>query len=267
MWFKRVFYWLADRAMLDRIVAPPLNEFRATLGLPPVNHIFGEWIQSPQCVIGLFPEWFAAPQPDWPAHTRVVGFPLWDGGDGKQPLTPEAQAFLAEGEPPVVFTPGSAGATMQRFFRESVTAAAQLGVRAMLVTNHPQQLPAKLPAGVAAFGYLPFSALLPRVALLVHHGGVGTMAQSIKAGIPQLLVPNAFDQFDNAWRIERLGLGGNLPQTRYRSGRVTRMLRTMLDDRSLLQRCQEHARRMNGEAALRKTCELLEALRREARHD
>jgi rhamnosyltransferase subunit B len=262
MWFKRAFYWLADRTILDRIVGPPLNEFRATLGLRPVNRLFDEWIQSTQCVIGLFPDWFAAPQPDWPPHTQLVGFPLWDDGDGKQPLTPEALEFLAEGEPPVVFTPGSAGATMQRFFRESVSAAARLGVRAMLVTNHPQQLPSRLPAGVCAFGYLPFSALLPRIALLVHHGGVGTMAQCIKAGVPQLVVPNAFDQFDNAWRVERLGLGGSLSQARYRSTRVTRMIRAMLDDRVLLQRCQGWSTRMNGEAAVRRACEFIEALHR-----
>ena len=264
MWFKRAFYWLADRMLLDRIVGPPLNEFRATLGLRPVNRLFDEWIQSTQCVIGLFPDWFAARQPDWPAHAHLVGFPLWDDGDGEQPLTNEAQEFLAAGEAPIVFTPGSAGATMQRFFRESVRAAAQLGVRAMLVTNHPQQLPPRLPASVRAFGYLPFSALLPRVAFLVHHGGVGTMAQCIKAGVPQLVVPSAFDQFDNAWRVQLLGLGGNLPQTRYRSGRVTSMLRMMLDDRSLSQRCQDHAGRIDGEASLRRACELIEALHRSA---
>ncbi len=52
------------------------------------------------------------------------------------------EEFLAGGEPPVIFTPGSAGATMHRYFRESVAAARELGVRAMLVTNFPDQVPA-----------------------------------------------------------------------------------------------------------------------------
>ncbi len=70
---------------------------------------------------------------------------------------------------------------MQRFFSESIEAARQLGLRAMLVTNYPEQVPPRLPAGIRVFGYLPFSQVLPRAALLVYHGGVGTLAQGIKA--------------------------------------------------------------------------------------
>ena len=94
---------------------------------------------------------------------------------------------------------------MHRYFHESVAAARELGVRSMLVTNFPEQVPADLPSHVKTFGYLPFSDLLPHAALLVYHGGIGTLAQTIKAGIPHLVVPSGHDQFDNAWRIERLG--------------------------------------------------------------
>ena len=73
-----------------------------------------------------------------------------------------------------------------------------------------------------AFGYLPFSDVLPRAAMLVYHGGIGTLAQTIKAGIPHLVVPNGHDQFDNGFRIERLGLGRSIPQTAYRAAAVVR---------------------------------------------
>ncbi len=72
------------------------------------------------------------------------------------------------------------------------------------------------------FGYLPFSEVLPRAAMLVYHGGIGTLAQTIKAGIPHLVVPNGHDQFDNGWRIERLGLGRSIPQTRIVRARSSR---------------------------------------------
>ena len=78
---------------------------------------------------------------------------------------------------------------MHRYFEESVAAARALGVRAMLVTNFPEQVPADLPSHVKTFGYLPFSDLLPHAAMLVYHGGIGTLAQTIKAGIPHLVVP------------------------------------------------------------------------------
>jgi rhamnosyltransferase subunit B len=259
-WFKRSFFRLVDWAVADRELKPPLNEFRATLGLPPVNRVLRRWLHSPQCVIGFFPEWFAQPQPDWPPQTHLVGFPLWDGADGAARVAPEAEEFFNAGEAPVIFTPGSAGSTMQRFFQESVEAAHKLGVRAMLVTNFPEQLPRALPAGISAFGYLPFSQVLPRAALLVYHGGIGTLAQGIKAGIAHLVVPNGHDQFDNGWRIEQLGLGRSVPQTRYRSRRVVESMRAILADGVLKQRCREHAARMDSPAALTSACELIEGL-------
>jgi UDP:flavonoid glycosyltransferase YjiC (YdhE family) len=260
MWFKRAFFRLADWALIDRELQRPLNTFRASLGLPPVARVMHRWIHSPQCVIAFFPGWFAKPQDDWPPNTHPVGFPLWDGGGGDTALSAEAETFLADGPPPVVFTPGSAGSTMHRFFGESVEALRQLKARAMLVTNFPEQVPSDLPANVRTFGYLPFSDLLPRAALLVHHGGIGTTAQATKAGIPQLVVPKAHDQFDNAWRIQNLGLGRTIVDARYRSGGVAATIREMLADEELKTRCRGCAPRVDSAATLAHACELIEGL-------
>jgi UDP:flavonoid glycosyltransferase YjiC (YdhE family) len=172
----------------------------------------------------------------------------------------EAEAFLSGGDAPIVFTPGSAAATMHQFFRESVTAARALRVRAMLVTNFPEQVPADLPPDVRVFGYLPFSELLPRAALLVYHGGIGTLAQAIKAGIPHLVVANSHDQFDNGWRIEQLRLGRSIPQTRYRAAAVSEAIRGILDDRPVQMRCRDFAPRVDPRAAVVRGCELIEGL-------
>ena len=66
-----------------------------------------DWCHSPQRVLGLFPDWFGAVQPDWPPQTRLTGFPLQDGRTEAE-LPAEVRAFLDAGEPPIVFTPGSA---------------------------------------------------------------------------------------------------------------------------------------------------------------
>ena len=113
MWFKKAFFNLADWLMIDRELKRPLNELRATLGLPPIAHVMHQWMHSPQLVIGFFPEWFAARQPDWPGNMHLVGFPLWDTGAARA-LPREADDFLGTGDAPVVFTPGSAAATMHR---------------------------------------------------------------------------------------------------------------------------------------------------------
>jgi UDP:flavonoid glycosyltransferase YjiC (YdhE family) len=121
-------------------------------------------------------------------------------------------------------------------------------------------LPSQLPAGIQAFGYLPFSQVLPRAALLVYHGGIGTLAQTLKAGIGHLVVPNSHDQFDNGWRIERLGLGRSIPQTRYDAAPVAAAMRSLLDDAALRQRAARYAEQMDSAGALRRACELIEAL-------
>jgi rhamnosyltransferase subunit B len=259
MWFKRAFFRLADWLLMDRVLKKPINEFRATLGLPPIDRVLYRWLHSPQLVIGFFPEWFAPIQPDWPPKTHLVGFPLWDTGRPGA-IPPETEMFLATGAPPIVFTPGSATATLHRYFRESVAAVRELGVRTMLVTNYPDQIPGDLPSHIKVFGYLPFSEVLPRAAMLVYHGGIGTLAQTVKAGIPHLVVPNGHDQFDNGFRIERLGLGRSIPQTSYRANTVARAIRDMLEDGELRARCGEYRCRVDSDAALTRACELVESL-------
>jgi rhamnosyltransferase subunit B len=259
MWFKRGLFRLIDAVILDRRLKAPLNQLRARLGMRPVDRVMHRWMHSPQLVIAFFPEWFAAPQPDWPANTHAVGFPLWDEDGDAAPLA-DAEEFLAAGEAPVIFTPGSAGSTMQRFFRESVKAAQQLGLRAMLVTNYPEQVPTNLPPSIRVFGYLPFSQVLQRAALLVYHGGVGTLAQGIKAGIPHLVVPHGYDQFDSGWRIEQLGLGSSIPETRYRAARVVRAVENILGDPAAPQRRVAYAARIDSQNAVARACTLIESL-------
>ena len=121
MWFKRALFRFIDWAAIDRLLQRPLNDFRSIAG--PAARRAGArsgWLHSPQCVIGFFPDWFAPPQPDWPPNVHLVGFPLWDGASdapsARAPLPDAAQEFLDAGEPPVIVTPGSAAATMQRLF-------------------------------------------------------------------------------------------------------------------------------------------------------
>jgi rhamnosyltransferase subunit B len=258
-WFKQGLFRIIDAVILDRRLKAPLNDLRAKLGLASVDRVMHRWMHSPQLVIAFFPEWFAAPQPDWPANTHTVGFPLWDADGEAAPLA-AAEEFLARGAAPIVFTPGSAGSTMQRFFKESVKAARQLDLRAMLVTNYPEQVPPNLPANIKVFGYLPFSQVLPRAALLVYHGGVGTLAQGIKARIPHLVVPHGYDQFDSGWRIEQLGLGRSIPQGRYRAGRVVRTIESILQDDTAARRRADYASRIDSADAVTRACRLIEGL-------
>jgi len=198
-----------ERRFLDGIIAPELNRSRAQLGLPPVQRIMSHWLNSPDLVLCAWPEWFAPVQDDWPANSRTTGFPLWKQ-PGEAALSPELQDFLDAGPPPVAFTPGSFMAHGAAFFARAIAASRRNRQRALLVTPFRDQIPADIPAGVLHQAYVPFDHLMPRVAALVHHGGIGTSATALANAVPQLVTPFAHDQFDNATRIERLGVGREL---------------------------------------------------------
>jgi UDP:flavonoid glycosyltransferase YjiC (YdhE family) len=256
---KSVLFWLIDAIYAEPKVRPGLNAFRSTLGLAPVRGIFSRYFHSPQLVLGLFPDWYAPPQPDWPANTHLTGFILHDDGGSPEALA-EAGAFLDGGPAPLLVTPGSAAMDRTTFFRRTVEACRKSGVRAMLVTNHPGQLPAALPDGIRAFPYLPFSRVLPRCSAVVYHGGIGTLAQAIKAGVPQLVVSNSHDQPDNAQRVERLGLGIGVGQSAYGRGRARRAIAEVLGSADIRRRCREFAPRIDSRASLERACALIEGL-------
>jgi len=64
----------------------------------------------------------------------------------------------------------------------------------------------------------------------VHHGGIGTTHEALRAGVPMLVVPHGFDQPDNAARVRRLGVAAVLPSGRYRADRAAGALRRLLAD-------------------------------------
>jgi len=254
---KRTLWWAVDRFLLDPTIAPTLNRFRRELGLPPVHNVMREWIHSPRRVIGLFPEWFGPPQPDWPKALRLTSFSLYDESDQHQELSPDLERFLSEGSPPMLFTPGSANQQANAFFREAIGASEQLGRRALLLTQYPSQLP-PLPRSVHHERYVPFSAALPRCAAFVHHGGIGSLAQGLAAGIPQLTMPMGFDQPDNATRLARLGVSRWVLPGDFNARNVAAALGTLIDDRRVNDACVRWSKQLRAEHAVDRTCDLLE---------
>jgi rhamnosyltransferase subunit B len=255
-WLKRTFWWALDRFLLDPMIVPKLNAFRQELGLSPVSRVFRQWVHSPRRVIGLFPDWFAPPQPDWPPDLRLTGFPQYDEADQQQ-LSLSLLEFLDRGSAPIVFTPGSANQNAAAFFRGAVDAAARLNRRALLLTRFTEHLPA-LPPTVHHESYAPLSRLLPRSAALVHHGGIGTLAQALAAGVPQLTMPMGFDQPDNTTRLLRLGVARWVAPSEFSGERVAPLLNTLLTDPAVASSCAKYAALLRDGSALARTCELLE---------
>lgn len=257
LWLKRLLWWVIDRSAVDPHITPVLNRWRATLGLSPVHRVFKDWINSPRRVIGLFPEWFGPRQPDWPAVFEHASFPLWDDPADTH-IDPELSTFLASGAPPVVVTPGSANRHAESFFTAAAEALERLGLRGLFLTGYPEQLPAHLPDTILHRRYAPFSLVLPRSALLVSHGGIGTVAQGLAAGIPQLIMAMAFDQPDNAMRLESLGVAHWLQPKHFTADRVARMLHDLLDTPERKHNAVAWRDRLAQHNGIKTACDILE---------
>jgi rhamnosyltransferase subunit B len=251
-------YWrVVDALGIDPLLAPEVNAFRGELGLAPARRLFDRWMHSPQRVIGLFPEWFAPPAADWPPHVQLAGFPLWDESEVHEPSA-ELAKFLNEGAPPVVFTAGSAMAQGKEFFGVSAEVCREAGWRGLLLTQYAEQLPSPLPEGVRHFHYVPFSAVLPRAAAFVHHGGIGTTAQALAAGVPQLVMPLAHDQPDNATRVKRLGCGDYVRPKKYSVARVRERLQWLMNSAVVKENCEQRAQDLRKRTALERACQWVE---------
>jgi len=268
-WARRGIWSLLDRVKLDPLVKPSLEPLRAELGLPALtgsgNAIFDRWMHSPQGGVTLFPDWFAATPSDWPTQVRRGGFPLHGETRGTRladadPVGDGLQRFLAAGSAPVVFMPGSAQLGTEHFFRSAIAACKQLGIRAILLGHDAASMGLATSATVWCAPYFPFDLLLPQVRAIVHHGGIGTCAQALRAGIAQLVWPQAYDQFDNAMRLERLGVGYSLPAGPIQVDQLKQRLGALLADRSVAEACAARAAQMAADSPLDDTCAWLESL-------
>ena len=172
-------------------------------------------------------------------------------------------SFLRAGPAPVVFTLGSAAVhTAGNFYRTAAAGANLLGLRAVLLVGaDTDNLRAEaLPETVIAVEGAPFSRLFPRAAAVVHHGGIGTTGQALRAGRPSLVVPFAHDQPDNARRLENLGVSRTLPLSRNAPRRLAQELSRLLNEPGYARRAEKIAQRVRAEKGAVAACDAIEQM-------
>jgi rhamnosyltransferase subunit B len=260
---RRALVGLAKRA--TRHWLEPVRRLRAEVGLSPGKHPIHEGQFSPELVLAMFSRVLAEIRPDWPPNTRITGHVFYDGSD-RAGLSPDLERFLASGPAPVVFTLGTGvvgkGPAADSFYRESLKAVRILKLRSLfLVGKDPKsRLPVPLPKGVAAVDHAPFSKLFPRAAAVVHQGGIGTIGQVLRSGRPQLVVPFAGDQPDNALRVQRLGGAEVLYPRQYTAPRAARRLGDLLGESEYIRRAGEVAGLVRSEDGVGDACDAIEEL-------
>jgi vancomycin aglycone glucosyltransferase len=193
--------WTRDGERFNALFGATLNAQRASLGLAPVDdvrsHVFAEqpWLAADPTL---------GPWPD-PADGTVFQTGAWILPD-ERPLSSELEAFLDAGEPPVYFGFGSIRAT-QDLSKVMIESARAHGRRAIVSRGWADLSLVDDAPDCLAIGEVNQQALFERVAAVVHHGGAGTTTAAARAGAPQVLIPQMYDQHYWARRVQELGVG------------------------------------------------------------
>ncbi len=249
-------------SLIHRLVASWLDsyrEFRREINLSE-NHdpIFKDKFSN-LLHLAMFSKVLGKPQPDWHSPTLQTGFCFYDGQADLGKMPEDLQKFLDAGEPPIVFTLGSAAVMDARdFFEESAKAAKLLDRRAVLLYGTYNETPKITDENIVAFDYAPYSQIFPRAACVVHQGGVGTTAQVLRAGVPQLIMPYSHDQPDNAARCERLGAARTISRDKYRAKTAAAELRELLSDLSYKSKALQAKKIVEAEHGTKMACDAIE---------
>jgi rhamnosyltransferase subunit B len=254
---RRLMWRGVDKFVLNPVALPGINAARKERGLVPVPGLLQHLATAPDLTLLLFPAWFAPSKPDWPKPLLQADFALYDPNPASAPLSAALQAFLEAGPAPLVFTHGTGNRQASAYFAAAVDATVRLHRRAIFLTPHAEQVPADLPPTILWQDYVPLRSLLPHAAALMHHGGIGTTAEALRAGTPQLIIPLAHDQFDNAERVKALGVGARLDATRVTAQRLEAALQGLFDTPGLDARCSQVAARFDHGALFEQACAAL----------
>jgi UDP:flavonoid glycosyltransferase YjiC (YdhE family) len=206
-WLNHALWWLYLRGG-DWFMLPTLNAMRAALSSPqPLPALTDAWhnvLYSNPLVIAADAQ-LLPPQPAWQDRCTYANFLFMED---PRALDADLQAWLADGEPPVYIGFGSmSGAATTRL--ETLLKAALVGAgRRVLIGAGWAGLAtqAALPAAWRVVHDVPHALLFAHVAVVVHHGGSGTTAQALRAGVPQVVLPLILDQFHHAHRLHLCGL-------------------------------------------------------------
>jgi UDP:flavonoid glycosyltransferase YjiC (YdhE family) len=228
-----------------------LNETRARLGLPPLDHVHGG-ISRELCLVGTFPQ-LEYPRA-WPPNTHVVGPLLWEPpfGDVEPP---------AGDAPLVLVAPSTSQDPSHTLLRAALEGLAGMEVRVLATWNRrPVEPPVAVPGNARLVEWVSYARTMPRCDVVVCHGGHGTVVRALVSGCAVVAVPAAGDMNENAARIDWAGVGVRLPR-RFAGARPVRLaVQRALDEPALRERARGLAAWASAHDAADRAAALVESL-------
>jgi UDP:flavonoid glycosyltransferase YjiC (YdhE family) len=259
-WIKATQYWFGDTFFVEPLIGKDINAFRQSLGLKPVRRYMNGWWFSPDCVLALFDQAYVPPQLDWPCQVEFVGHTLWDP-IGADSVNDQVRAFLEAGSPPICFVPGSVGPGDEQYYSIAVDICRSNGERGLILDKADPDQFQGLPDSVKQFPYSPLAHVLPRCKAILHSGCMGTIAQALRAGLPQIIRPRVNDQPDLAQRMEQLGVAKRISVGNFnQAGQAASLVTKVLCDAPLIERCKFVQRQLDCIPSAPRIADRLEAV-------
>lgn len=248
------------RRLADTRYIPPslhfFNTFRKEKGLPFHSFFDLNDFNNRFLHICMFPEWFGMRPYDWPESLEFVGFPLHDPVDLASRVT--VDRFIARYGKPLLVTNGTGNQDVEPYFTEAFLASRQLDVP-VIFTGAKKAFEA-LPTAESCIyvDFVDFAHVLPQCLAVIHHGGMGTIAQALRAGLPQIVRPVVFDQPDNAKRLQALGLAEHIAPKDFKADRVAAALARIRAGGQRTEETERYGRDVRDSTALNDACDLIE---------
>ncbi len=227
-----------DRQYIQSPLIQPLNAIRAANRMSPITSYQDLFKVVATKNALLFSSWFGDVHPEWPNNLIPGDFILNEEQD-RENFPSELSEFLGAGEKPVLFTFGTGNMHAEKYIEASLEAIKITGIRAIFINKDRDQLPKPLPKNVFCLSHIDnFGELLRQCSLIVYHGGIGTLAEAARHGVPQLCIPSLGDQWDNAERIENIGLGGAIAIHELNHNTLTQKILAILHSDEIAAKCK-----------------------------
>ena len=236
------FSWFIGGMVLRQIVDKPINRVRSMFHVPPRVNLMWTGNLSPQLTLLTVSPAFLPRPSDWPESIKMTGFCFWDRSANWQ--FPEAlKTFLHADKPVVAVTAGSVApeerAIFAAYYQTSIESILACGARALMINAPESVISPERCEDVLHLPFVPFSEVFPMCAAVIHHGGIGTIAQCLRAGVPSLVVPGGMDQPFNAAQVARYQAGVCIPRTQYTTRRAGQALKSLFSSPTYQKRVRE----------------------------
>jgi len=237
-----------------------MNQLRENVGLSGIS-TWLQWHSSGKMAIGLWPEWFTnIEESDWPCKITNIGFPLEiQTNEDTYEIPDNIKQILSSKTPPIIITGGTTKMVNPKFYPMSSQACGLIDRPTILLGRYPELVPDNLPTNVVWCSYLPLQYILPKCAAIIHHGGIGTSAEALKSGIPQLILPFFGDGLYNGKQLKKIGVADCLPVIKWTPEIIKDSIQKLLLDGSKKQ-CLQYAKEIKQGDSISAACNMIESI-------